>query len=106
MPQNLQILSVNSTSIQLRWDAPLDVEQNGPITSYQVYYTGMLFDTTQQGTEVQVPLTVQRYPLSNSSGVTITGLQEYNNVTISVSAVNGAGQGTAADIVVLTDIAG
>ena len=45
---------------------------------------------------------VVAYPLTASSSVCINGLEEFNNYTVSVRAINGAGEGAAITRVVRT----
>ena len=63
-------------------------------------YQGELFNTTEYNTNVLVNTVV--YPLTESSSVCISDLEEYNNYTVLIRANNGAGEGTAAVISVLT----
>ena len=55
-------------------------------------YQGELFNTTQMNVSVSVVVT---YPLTASSSLCINGLEEFNNYTVSVRAINGAGEGAA-----------
>ena len=102
-PLNLNSENITSTSFCVTFDPPIDITQNGPITSYSVTYAGNLFNTTQYTSTVSVSSV---YPLTESSSVCISDLEEYNNYTVSIRAVNGAGAGTAATITVETLEAG
>ena len=83
----------------------LTINQNGPINSFNITYTGETFDTTAVTTQLTVSSVV--HPLSGIFCVNLTGLQEFNNYTITVVAINGAGAGTASlAITQLTDQAG
>ena len=62
-------------------------------------YQGELFNTTQVNVSVSVVVT---YPLTASSSQCISGLEEFNNYTVSVRAINGAGEGAAITRVVRT----
>ena len=42
------------------------------------------------------------YPLTASSSLCINGLEEFNNYTVSVRAINGAGEGAAITRVLTT----
>ena len=84
----------------MTFDPPTNITQNGQITSYTVTYQGKLFNTTEIGTTVSVNAVV--YPLTESSSVCISNLVEYNNYTVLIRAVNGAGEGVAAMITVET----
>ena len=63
-------------------------------------YVGKTIDTTQ--TSVNVSVNTAVYPLTESSNVCISNLEEYNNYTVMIRAVNGAGEGAAATITVRT----
>ena len=67
-------------------------------------YQGELFNTTQVNRTVSVSSAV--YPLTESSSVCIYNLEEYDNYTVMIRAVNGAGEGAAAMIIVETLEAG
>ena len=67
-------------------------------------YQGELFNTTEYNTTVSVSPVV--YPLTESSSVCISDLEEYNNYTVLIRANNGAGEGAAAIITVRTLEAG
>ena len=67
-------------------------------------YQGELFNTTEYNITVSVSPVV--YPLTESSSVCLTGLEEYANYTVLIRVVNGAGVGAAAMITVETLIAG
>ena len=99
-PLSLASENVTSTSFCVTFDPPTNSTQNGQISSYNVTYVGNLFDTTEVSTTVSVSSVV--YPLTESSSVCISNLEEYNNYTVLIRAVNGAGEGTAATITVET----
>ena len=61
-------------------------------------YQGELFNTTEYNTIVSVNTVV--YPLTESSSVCISDLEEYNNYTVLIRANNGAGEGVAAMLTV------
>ena len=103
-PLSLASENITSTSFCVTFDPPTNITQNGPIASYSVTYAGNLFNTTQYTSTVSVSSVV--YPLTESSSVCIDNLEEYNNYTVSIRAVNGAGAGTAANITVETSEAG
>ena len=103
-PLNLNSENITSTSFCVTFDPPTNITQNGQISSYNVTYVGYLFDMTEVSTTVSVSSVV--YPLTESSSVCISNLEEYNNYTVLIRAVNGAGEGTAATITVETLEAG
>ena len=67
-------------------------------------YQGKLINTTAYNTTVSVNTVV--YPLTESSNVCISNLEEYDNYTVLIRAVNGAGEGGASMITVHTLEAG
>ena len=84
---------------------PQNVSQNGPITSFDIMYTGNPFETVVQSETVSV--TPQVYPLTGMICSNLTNLQEFNNYTISVAAVNQNGTGVESTaLTALTDEAG
>ena len=103
-PLNSASQNITSLSFCITFDPPTNITQNGQITSYTVTYVGELFNTTEYNTTVSVNTTV--YPLTESSSVCISNLEEYNNYTVMIRAVNGAGEGAAATIIVRTLEAG
>ena len=103
-PLNLSSGNITDTSFCITFDPPTNSTQNGPITSYIVTYQGELINTTEVNRTVSVSSVV--YPLTESSSVCIYNLEEYDNYTALIRAVNGAGQGAAAMITVETLEAG
>ena len=99
-PLNLLSGNITSTSFCITFNPPTNITQNGLITSYTVTYQGELFNTTQFTSTVSVSTVV--YPLTESSSMCISNLEEYNNYTVLVSANNGAGEGAAAIIIIRT----
>ena len=91
-PSQLAVSSRTATSFCITISPPVNNTQNGPIQYYTVSYQGELFNTTQVNVSVSVVVT---YPLTASSSVCINGLEELNNYTVSVRAINGAGEGAA-----------
>ena len=67
-------------------------------------YQGKLINTTAYNTTVPVNTVV--YPLTESSNVCISNLEEYDNYAVLIRAVNGAGEGSAAMLTVQTLEAG
>ena len=63
-------------------------------------YQGELFNTTEYNITVSISTVV--YPLTKSSNVCISELEEYNNYTVLIRANNGAGEGVAAVFTVRT----
>ena len=92
-PTNVQGHNTSSTSILVQWDNVPVLGQNGIVLSYTVTYKA-LHDGSLQSKEVGAPTTQ----------VTLTGLNEYTNYSITVfaSTVKGAGN-VSVPIVVITD---
>ena len=103
-PSQLVASNITSTSFCITISPPTNVTQNGPIVSYTVSYQGELFNTTQ--VNVSVSVGVVTYPLTASSSVCINGLEEFNNYTVAVRAVNGVGEEAAITQVIRTLTAG
>ena len=96
---------MSPTSIVTTFYPPPEIEQNGPILLYNISYTGEIFDTVSQF--VNVSFTNPTYPAVDPVSVNITGLQEYNNYTIRVRAINGiGGSDFSAGVIQITDEAG
>ena len=85
--------NTSSTSILVQWgDVPL-ADQNGIILSYTVTYKALPGNSLQTK-EVD----------SSSNETTLTGLNEYTNYSITVSASTLKGEGNvSAPIIVITD---
>ena len=96
---------MNATAILVCFSPPPDAAQNGPITSFDISYMGNPFEVSVQIEMVLVSPSV--YPLSGMICRNLTGLEEFNNYTISVAAVNQNGTGlTSVGLMALTDQAG
>ena len=90
--------SLSPTSIEISFYPPLAIDQNGPITSYNISYTGEIFDADTQFQVITITNPI--YPSFELISVNITELQEYNKYTISARAINreGTSQYTAGDV--------
>ena len=82
-PQNLMIISPDSTSLMLSWDHPLPQDRNGIITDYLIYV--QISDGSEE--------IFMRNANSNETTFTVEGLEEFIEYNISVAAVTGAGEG-------------
>ena len=104
-PQNVTTVALGPTSIRVTFYPPPEIDQNGPITSYNISYTGELFDTNTQFAFFNI--TNRIYPAVTQVSFDLTELQEYNNYTISVSATNSEGVSAfTAGVIWRTDEAG
>ena len=105
-PQNVITQVLSPISIEVTFTPPLAINQNGLVNSYNVTYIGQTFDTTTQFVIVSVSNAI--YPATvETLSVNLIGLQEYNNYTVRVSAINieGPSQFTTG-VIQITDIAG
>ena len=92
-PSNVQGHNTSSTSILVHWSNVPPADQNGVILSYTVTYKA-LPDGSSQSKVVSAP----------STRVTLTGLNEYTNYSITVFASTVTGDGNVSKpIVVITD---
>ena len=105
-PQNVITQALSPTSIRVTFTPPLAINQNGLVSSYNVTYIGQTFDTTTLF--VIVSVSNATYPATvETLSVNLIGLQEYNNYTVRVSAINQIGASPLSDgIIQITDIAG
>ena len=104
-PQNVTLRALSPTSIGVTFVPPIGINQNGPNLVYNITYAGQTFETNTQF--ITVTNTNAVYPATATLSANITGLQEYNNYTIRVSANNvvGASEFTT-ERIQITDIAG
>ena len=92
-PSNVQGHSTSSTSILVQWSNVPAADQNGAILSYTVTYKALPSGSPQTKV-VSAPKT----------RVTLTGLNEYANYSITVFASTIKGDGNLSEpIVVITD---
>ena len=82
--------NIDATSFTVNWIPPQEESQNGVITSYIIDitgnpfpYTGPSLDLTSDGT----------YPDVGAKSLEVNGLEEYNEYTIKIAAVNSEGTG-------------
>ena len=92
-PTTLSVDLTTSTTIEISFFQPAGILQNGPILSYDVFYKGLTFNTSES-TE-NFPVLVEMDPMVATFifHLTLTGLQEYNTYEIRVRAVNAVGPG-------------
>ena len=92
-PSNVKGYNTSSTSIFVQWSNIAAAEQNGVILSYTVTYKA-LPDGSPQTEVVSAPTT----------HVTLTGLNEYTNYSITVFASTVRGDGNVSEaVIVITD---
>ena len=98
--------NVTATSITVCFYPPPDVNQNGPITAFNITYTGLIVDITNPA-NTTTTISPVVHPLNGRICLNLTELEEYNNYTIQVAAINGAGAGILSpSIIQLTNQAG
>ena len=92
-PSNIKGYNTSSTSIFVQWGNVPAADQNGVILSYTVTYKA--FPNGIPQTTVVNPPTTE---------VTLTGLNEYTNYSITVFASTAKGDGNVSEpIIVITD---
>ena len=82
--------NVRTTSFTINWSPPPPQSQNGVITMYAIDITGDLFPFT--GSSIRHP-TDGSYPGVTDISLEIIGLEEYNDYTVRIAAVNSEGTG-------------
>ena len=104
-PQNLSVVTFTTTNISISWSPPVSTEQNGLITSYSIQVYGYPFPAVNN--YINAPYVTMNYPATELVTYTLTGLEEFNNYTISVAAVNSNGTGPyTANIIQRTQLDG
>ena len=79
---------ISAQSIRVTICPPPQIDQNGLILRYNVLYTGSPFDIYTQSVTVNVSLS---YPATTCINTNLTGLEEFNNYTVTVRAQNSIG---------------
>ena len=103
-PTNITLQILGPQSIQVTICPPPQIDQNGLILSYNVSYTGDPFDTSLQSMTVSVSLS---YPATTCTNTTLTGLEEFNNYSVTVRAVNSIGtSNSSTGVIAQTNAAG
>ena len=88
-PKDVIIKSNNQTSLSVSWAPPLEVDHNGPITSYVIDYT-------RNGCNDAIIVNV-----TSGTTYTISGLVTFAEYSVGVAAVNINGTGPFSDAVVI-----
>lgn len=81
-PRNVMVMGVHPGSLDVSWDPPLEIDQNGPIIGYDIEYTmvgstSSMSDTTYSGRQF-----------------VISGIVAYANYSVRVAAKNFNGTGS------------
>ena len=87
----MTVTAFTSTNISISWSPPVPTEQNGLITSYSIQVYGYPFPAVNSS--INAPCITMDYPVTQLVTFTLTELEEFNNYTISVAAVNSNGTG-------------
>ena len=88
-PQDVMVKSNNQTSLSVSWKPPMEIDCNGPITSYVIDYT-------RNGYNDAVIVNV-----TSATTHTISGLVTVAKYSVRVAAVNINGTGPFSDAVVV-----
>ena len=97
--QNVSGRDITSVSINVCFDPPTDSDQNGIITSFNVTYFGSPFQTVS--VTVTVPVVPTDYPLNRTVCRNLTSLQQNNDYSITVIAINSVGSGPISQSIVV-----
>ena len=87
-PINIMVMSVHPGSLNISWDPPPDIDQNGPITGYVIRYTGVGSNVTMD--EI----------VNSRHTYTIVELLPFVNYSVEMAAINVNGTGPFSDPVV------
>ena len=103
-PTNITLQTLGTQSIRVTICPPPQIDQNGLISSYIVSYTGNPFDASIQSMTVSVSLS---YPATTCINTNLTELEEFNNYTVTIRAVNSIGSSDpSAGVTAQTNAAG
>ncbi|XP_055931729.1 tyrosine-protein phosphatase Lar-like isoform X6 [Argiope bruennichi] len=88
MPRDVEVRSLNSTTVNVRWKAPANRDRNGLIRGYQIHAQEM----NREGDLVNEGM---RYDVAEEEAeeYNVTGLQPATNYSIQVAAVTRKGDG-------------
>ena len=85
------VTSINPASLMISWQPPLEIDRNGPITSYMIQLTRVgSGDMMSENVHVSSATTV----------ITLLGLVAYVNYSVSMAAMTVNGTGPLSDPVV------
>ncbi|GIX90947.1 tyrosine-protein phosphatase Lar [Caerostris darwini] len=89
IPRDVEVRSLNSTTVIVRWKGPANRDRNGLIRGYQIHVQEM----NREGDLVNEPM---RYDVAEEDAeeYNVTGLQPATNYSIQVAAVTRKGDGT------------
>ena len=90
-PTNVAGQSISSTSISVTWDEVPAAEQNGIITNYNISYHSLTEKHSSSATMDYV-----------ARQMTLTGLREFVNYSITVFASTVVGNGPASDPIIVS----
>ena len=87
-PMNIMVMSAHPASLNISWEPPPEIDQNGPITDYVIRYSRV-------GSNVTMDETV-----TSRNIYTITELSPFVNYSVEIAAVNVNGTGPFSDPIV------
>ena len=87
-PINITVMSAHPGSLNISWDPPPEIDQNGPITGYVIRYSRDGSNVTMEDTVI------------NRRTYTITELLPYVNYSVEIAAMNVNGTGNYSDPVI------
>ena len=88
-PQNITVIGINPASLNISWEPPLEIDQNGPLIGYVFHYNGIAPNK----------LTLS-FNITTDNRYTISGLVPFINYSVIVAAANGRGTGVLSDPVI------
>lgn len=88
-PLNVRATSSSPTSIMLSWDLPEEVDRRGVIVSYNVHYLAL----DEEGSTIDKGM----ISTTMNMGFSLTGLMEFTNYSIQISARTQIGAGPLSD---------
>lgn len=81
VPENVTVIALNSSTVQVSWDPPLIHTQNGPISGYVLSITGINSDEE-----------FELYSYQDINTIIVTNLHPFYTYTYTIAA-NGTGVG-------------
>ena len=87
-PINITVMSAHPGSLNISWEPPLEIDQNGPITDYVIRYSRVGSNVTMDDI------------VTSRHIYTITELLPFVNYSVEIAAINVNGTGPFSDPVV------
>ena len=89
-PQNVFTRVVSSSEIQVNWTEVLEIDQNGEVVMYEVFYVSQM--------------TINGTVTTNNLSIILSGLEEYVEYNISVRAYTSVGPGPYSVMIVASTV--